>query len=233
MKSSFDGILIFHSGKTMNRFSDPTWCPAGREQLHLLHIPRAGSPAKLSHQQPCATTQAREGGSFPGGPAKPAPQIPADNPRHLVQGAETFCWLANARTWTYTVFKENTSPRFTVYLHSRKCFAMDGGNSRALTRQALSCYTTTRHRDAPVMGTAQEPNYILQCQVCYYLWLHSSSSLLLHIPLTHHKHGKQSPGISLNRALSGGDKAIGPDSRLHESKRCQSLKVLWQKASSV
>lgn len=54
----------------------------------------------------------------------------------------------------------------------------------------------------------------------------------LHIPPTHHKHRKQSPGILLNIALSGGDKAIGPKSWLHESKRCQSLKVVWQKASS-
>lgn len=179
----------------------------------------------------------RGGGQLSWGPSQTcATKPPLTTPDSWFQAQQTFCWLVNARMRTYRVFKENKSTRPTIFLCSRKCIAVNDGNSRTRTCQTLDTplfNTTLRHRDAPVTGTAQEPDYILPCQVLYYPWLHSSSSLPLHIPPTHHKHGKQSPGISLNRALSGEDKAIGPDSRLHESERCQSLKVLWQKASSA
>jgi len=68
---------------------------------------------------------------------------------------------------------------------------------------------------------AQHRNPIIYCSTksVIILGFILPSSLPLHIPPTHRKHGKQSPGISLNRALSGGDKAIGPDSQLHESKK--------------
>lgn len=143
-------------------------------------------------------------------------KTPADNPRHLVPSALTFSWLGSACMWCLRRVNHPQPPENELLWE--------------VGTVGITEHIPVFHTDTTV---PQWQTPIPSCRTTPAQRSAHPSSLPPHIPPSRHKHGEQSPGISLSRAQSGRDKAAGPDTPSHESKRCQSLKVLWQKASSV
>lgn len=142
-------------------------------------------------------------------------KTPADKPRHWVPSAVTFSWLLCEQRWCW---RRVNHPRSSHAAENELLWKM---GTAGLAPEHIPLL---HHRD-----TSVSQGRPFQSQLSALAWLIPGAC----IPPSRHEHGEQSPGISPSRALSAGDKAAGPDTPLHESKRCQSLKVLWQKASSL